>query len=919
MATVYLARDPKLNRPVAIKVLRPELSDLLGRERFLREIEIAARLQHANVLPLYDSGSDGGFLYYVMPYVEGESLRDRLDREKQLPVEEALQIAREVAEGLSYAHSLGVVHRDIKPGNILLSGGHTLVADFGIARAISAAGGTQLTERGIAIGTPAYMSPEQGSGQDAVDGRSDLYSLGCVLYEMLAGDPPFSARTMQALIARHQQERPPSLRVVRPTVSLGVQRVIETTLAKVPADRYSTPLQFVAALEGARSGRVEHRRRLLRAAVVVAVLAAAGALWQFVFSPSPLVDPNRVVVFPLGETPAQATQGGAGVMVSLMIGSALEYTEPLQWIDGLPLLDTRLRSDVGLLTAAEARRISRARGARWYLDGTVVRHGDSTTVVVRMNDAKGDSVVGRASATRVAPEAARAGLEAVNQLLPRLLAPGRRIDLAALTERRPAAVASWLQGEREYRRGNFDSALVFLRRAVREDSALVVAALRGAQAASWMSQLPEAAQFADLALVRVRQLPGRQGDFARGLAAYLHGQADAAVEWLTRALSTTPDWNEAHMTLGEVYHHLLPSVMGPLDSLAESEFTVAAADTGFAPPFFHLAEIAIRSGDVGEAERAVHQFERFGNRSDERRELALMLTCARGGRDGVDWRTVTSESPLVVLNAAKMLSVAGAFLGCAEDASRALLATPAATGLQRGAFLMLQDLLAAQGRETAIVSLVDSLANAGMWWATTAYLVDALSATPGFDTRVPETIASFRSVYGAQYEDSLDIRRLLLLGAWYGRTLRISDATRLHGLLARRAAKTPDPEARLYAHALEAHLLLARGDSDAALTRFEGLTPTAWWDDLAWGWAESLPVERITRAELLLSRGRYQEALDVSSAFDHPTPIVYLPFLPASLTLRHRAATAMARPEEAALYRDRLVALGRADLLTERN
>src|SRR5437867_4482318 len=188
-ATVYLARDLRHGRPVAIKVLRPEIAAALGPERFLREIQIAAQLAHPHILPLHDSGAAGAFLYYVMPYVEGESLRDRLEREGQLPVEQAVQIAREVADALSYAHGNDVVHRDIKPENILFEAGHAVVSDFGIARAITATAGDTLTETGIVIGTPAYMSPEQASGTGPIDGRSDVYSLGCVLYEMLAGAP----------------------------------------------------------------------------------------------------------------------------------------------------------------------------------------------------------------------------------------------------------------------------------------------------------------------------------------------------------------------------------------------------------------------------------------------------------------------------------------------------------------------------------------------------------------------------------------------------------------------------------------------------------------------------------------------------------------------------------------------------------
>ena len=200
MATVYLARDLKHHRQVAIKVVEPELAASIGSERFLREIATAARLTHPHILPLYDSGEAGGFLYYVMPYVEGESLRDRLVREQQLPLDEALQIAREVGDALSYAHSHDVVHRVVKPANILLESGHAVVADFGIARAISAAGGETLTETGMTVGTPAYMSPEQAAGAKNLDGRSDLYALGCVLYEMLAGQPPSRVDRAAALL-----------------------------------------------------------------------------------------------------------------------------------------------------------------------------------------------------------------------------------------------------------------------------------------------------------------------------------------------------------------------------------------------------------------------------------------------------------------------------------------------------------------------------------------------------------------------------------------------------------------------------------------------------------------------------------------------------------------------------------------------
>jgi serine/threonine protein kinase/tetratricopeptide (TPR) repeat protein len=251
MATVYLARDLRHDRRVAVKLLSPELGAVLGGERFLGEIRVTANLQHPNIVPLFDSGEAEGLLFYVMPYVEGESLRERLTRDRQLPLDEALHVAREVAGALAYAHSLGIVHRDIKPENILLSGGHALVTDFGIARAVSAAAGGGVTEAGIAVGTPAYMSPEQASADPQVDARSDQYSLACVLYEMLAGGPPFAGPTAQAMLARRFTEPMPSLRAVRETVSEALEGAVRRALARTPADRFASTTAFAEALSGA--------------------------------------------------------------------------------------------------------------------------------------------------------------------------------------------------------------------------------------------------------------------------------------------------------------------------------------------------------------------------------------------------------------------------------------------------------------------------------------------------------------------------------------------------------------------------------------------------------------------------------------------------------------------------------------------
>jgi serine/threonine-protein kinase len=250
MATVYLAEDLKHHRKVAVKVLKPELASALGAERFLREIEIAANLTHPHILPVHDSGEADGLLYFVMPYVEGESLRQRLDRERQLPIDDALQIAREVAGALDLAHRRGVIHRDIKPANVLFEEGQAVVADFGIAKAVAATGQERLTQTGLSVGTPQYMSPEQATGEPT-DARSDIYSLGAVLYEMLTGEPPYTGPTTHAIVAKLITERPIRPRVLRETVPERVDQAVMKTLARSPADRFATAGELADVLAGA--------------------------------------------------------------------------------------------------------------------------------------------------------------------------------------------------------------------------------------------------------------------------------------------------------------------------------------------------------------------------------------------------------------------------------------------------------------------------------------------------------------------------------------------------------------------------------------------------------------------------------------------------------------------------------------------
>ena len=335
MATVYVARDLKHDRHVALKVLKPELAALLGIERFLSEIRVTAHLQHPHILPLFDSGQAAGLIYYVMPHVEGESLRQRLAREKQLPLETAIEITRAVASALDYAHRHGVIHRDIKPENILFQDGQAVVADFGIALALSAAGGSRLTETGLSLGTPQYMSPEQATGDRTLDARSDIYSLASVLYEMLAGEPPHTGPTVQSVIAKVLTDRPRPLRALRDAVPPPLEAAVQKALAKVPADRFGSAAQFAealthppatATLEVSTTG--EHRPRAPGLAVVpwaLAVLVTGAAAWGWLRpAPKPLAAP--IVRFSLTFEPGFQASDARGSPVALSPdGSRIVY------------------------------------------------------------------------------------------------------------------------------------------------------------------------------------------------------------------------------------------------------------------------------------------------------------------------------------------------------------------------------------------------------------------------------------------------------------------------------------------------------------------------------------------------------------------------------------------------------------------
>jgi len=630
MATVYLAQDLRHHRQVAIKVLRPELAAALGPERFLREITLTAQLTHPHILPLLDSGdvpaehpehSEGprSFLYYVMPYVEGESLRDRLKREKQLPLDDALQITREVADALSYAHAHGVIHRDIKPENILLESGHAVVADFGIARAIAAAGSARLTETGLAVGTPAYMSPEQGMGEAGLDARSDVYALGCVLYEMLAGEPPFTGPTAQAVIAKRLAESPPPISTVRDGVPPGVEAALNKALARTPADRFRTAAEFRDALTADAGSAVSaprpvaRRARIRRLAIgAVALLIIAGGLWTVArrralaggSNPNAIpLDSTAIAVLPfqvVGADSASPARTLARFMGDLF---ELKVTGEFGWRIRYPgSVAQRWREAGGTLDSAMAEQaelsVARAVGAGWLVRGMVVAQQDS--IVMSASMVRVPSGVVLVPPVRVEGTVAQQQ-DLVDQLIVLLLARDRGISAEAAPRLRryePEAIQAWLAGNRAPTFEGRD----YYRRALALDSSFVLAALQSyaaGEAEADSAELRYAWEHRD-------HLPERQQAWLQVLAAGRYGdirtEADkiAAYEALTRRW---PEWETPRTEAGGDLE-----IWGALASVPDWHRRAREALEHVTRPgsyeYWHLTELAFMEEDTARARAA---------------------------------------------------------------------------------------------------------------------------------------------------------------------------------------------------------------------------------------------------------------------------------------------------------------------------
>ena len=614
MATVFLARDIKHDRLVAVKVFRPELAVALGSSRFLREIEVIARLNHPHILPLFDSGEADGLFYYVMPRVEGESLRDRLRRDGQLEIEEAIAITEQVADALGYAHSHNVVHRDIKPENIMLSGEHASVTDFGIARAIDEAAAERLTETGLVIGTPAYMSPEQASGSSQVDGRSDVYSLGCVLFELLVGEPPFTGPTPQAILARQALETIPSVRVTRSATPEHVETAVRRALGKVPADRFRTAGAFAEALRSGRSRRwrayippwarsISKWAAALMSVVAVAVTAVVGV--RFLTGPGDELtgDPTLMAVMPFR---ASGTVDTTIIKPEELVG---HLQSRFSGVGGPRVLDPALVlpawQDAGGSRGAgiserNARRLARDFGAGLVLMGSI--HGSSGTLSLNafVVEASGGRELARAERVSAPSDSLASLLDRLAvELLLRLAGEDRRLN--RLIDVQLPAIRAYVAGRLLFEAGHYAQAMEYFEEALRADSTFAMAGLAHEDALR-ATGVDGYGSGWSVAYAHSEQLDSADQRYLRylipdSLFSNIRGWASLVVDY--------PDFWEASYRLGASlfeYGHLVER--DDPDGQARAAFlNVLEVRPDFVPALEQLLDLSATTGDLAEVQR----------------------------------------------------------------------------------------------------------------------------------------------------------------------------------------------------------------------------------------------------------------------------------------------------------------------------
>ncbi len=947
MATVYLAHDIKHDRKVAVKVLRPELAATLGAERFLREIKIAAGLNHPNILAVFDSGkadrrtvgqADSAtlseFLYYVMPFVEGESLRDRLNRERQLPIEDVLSLTREVASALSCAHEQGIIHRDIKPENILISATGALVADFGIARAVSQAGGERLTETGIAVGTPAYMSPEQATAEGA-DTRTDIYSLGCVVYEMLGGEPPYTGSTPTAVLARKLTDPVPSLQAVRQVVSGDLEAAVAKALAREPVDRYATVGEFAQSLSDAAdsvgsyagpSGRKASIAQRVRRRAWVGGLAGSliltVLLWTWVFSPRMSSDESAIsldafAVFPFcvsGDAELEHWSEDLPILLSM----TLDGVAGLRKIGPNLIVTAATRESVGCRDPEAAASIAERYGAGLYVLGNVFAVGGS----IRVDASLYQSGSGMTSSAQAEVETEER-FDAVIDTLARELIAERLANqdaqlgaLAARTTDSPEALGAWLEGEAAYGEGDFQGAAVSYSRAVEIDSAFALAWFRLGWTLWGQTLDNEPGRRAIRnALLHRDALPNRERLMLEAFDAWTRGAVNEAERLYRSLLETYPDNVEALLQLGGILGHNNP-VRGRSGAEARQVYE-RLLDLDPENPDAHL-QLASRAAGEGKLEEHTSLIRRLREISPAQPwiwPVAIVGPFASGDTESQRsflTEALTKPDALVLAAVENVAAVSRDFGGAVEllriaaDESR----SPQSRGL---AHINLAYVYQAQGM------LID--ARRELQIATDLGQPDAL---------LHEAALSMVPMSGALSGDVSDIRRALenavqpdvattplgaafallrhyLLAHFCLRQQEFENAREHASALAALLEESPAPSlVRDMSHGVLSEIALRSGDSVEALQLIEGATFETAFPLMYESPFHSRVHERFLMAELLRATGRGEEAVRWYASIGEKY-LFDLPYVAASQLALAEFYEARGDYDQAAVHYERFV------------
>jgi eukaryotic-like serine/threonine-protein kinase len=789
MAVVYRAHDLRHDRAVALKVLRSDLGAGLAADRFLSEIRLAAQLQHPHILPVLDSGevpadpSSPVLLWFTMPLVEGESLRDRIRRGGPQSVDDVVRWSRELAEALAYAHGRGIVHRDLKPENVLLSGGHALLADFGLARALERTASERITESGMAVGTPAYMSPEQAMADPALDGRTDLYSLGCVMYELLAGEPPYTGATAQAIIAKRLLDPVPSVRRLRDTIPAGLDLIVGRLLAKVPADRYATADELLAALAATSSGEPESARpssSWVRLAVAISVAVLVAVLGIVALRArartTPALDPGAVAVLPFRVTASDHSldylgEGMVDLFAVKLAGPALHAAPARQVLSYL-----HYQPGAGLSPEA-GEDAARRSGAGLVLDGSVVRTGAGLQLSADLRRTDGGGTPLHATAS--------GPLDSLPSLVDRVAAAllagyggGSSTQLGSLST--SAAIAEYLQGKVAHRQGRYRDAVTHFSAALRQDSTFALAALDMIAAANRTDDVDAQDRSRRLAYASRDRLSPKGAALLRAWVGPKYPAPSSLVDVTAAfqdAVRVAPDVADAWFELGDCQLHygLLNDLPHPVESAARSLGRALELDSTFLFPLDHLIVAKLYLEDTTDLRTLARLWSArdtaSGDRSDYVRwRLALALGDSAGlARE----RSRLDRWPdLALLLLANDAQTAAVGLGDVGPTLEELRRRAVGGARLRDVRIWERDWLLNRGRPAEALALTDSLRPGEPWpgWTRQQRIDDALfddgdTAAAGADVRVLSQLAA-STTRADSVADAIRTRAACRLGFW---------------------------------------------------------------------------------------------------------------------------------------------------------